>query len=297
MDIKAYAKINLTLDVTGIRENGYHDLYTVFQPISLCDTLTIEQDEGEDIVFTCTDPCLLGRNNLVIRAYHAMRAKYPRIGGVRIHLDKQIPSCAGLGGGSADAAAVIRGLDQLFSLGLSMEEMLSIGAPLGADVPAQILLRAAVGEGIGDRLTPVGSSFAFPVVIYQPDSMHRTDEMYRRLDEVLGVPDGLAPSAAEQTRLVVEGLQERSLEKLIAGAHNVFEQAVPDPAAFAAAREMILSCGFDAAVMSGSGSAMFCLAADDKKREAAAEALAERISPSDRLFLCEAIDLTGAADV
>ena len=293
MIINAYAKINLTLDVTGIRPNGYHDLYTVFQPISLHDTLTIEKTSGDGVDFTCTDQALMRRNNLVIRAARAMQARFHEVKGLSIHLDKHIPSCAGLGGGSADAAAVIRGVDELFGLHLTSSEMISIGAALGADVPAQILLRAALGEGIGDILTPVGSSFVYPVVIYQPDIICPTDDMYRRLDEAIGDPQGLNPESLHASRLVMEGLREQSMEKLIAGSHNIFEKAIPDAGRLEREKALLRACGFSSAVMSGSGSSIFCLAENPEDFERAAKRLCGYTPEGSRVFRCFAFDLAG----
>ena len=288
MIVRAYAKINLTLDVTGIREDGYHELYTVFQPVSLCDVLTMEP-LPEGMEFSCSDPALSGEDNLAARTLRLMLSRYPGRGGARVHLEKRIPVCAGLGGGSADAAAVIRGLDRMLALGMSGEEMRLLGASLGADVPAQLLLCPAVGEGIGDVLTPVGKCAGFPAALFLPAEGLRTAEMYRRLDEAVGRPEGLPAEGARGTALVLEGLREGCMGKIITGAHNVFEKAVPDPAGLLRMKERLLSCGFSAAVMSGSGSAVFCLAEDAGKFREAAARLRASLGPGETLYECEAL--------
>ena len=133
MDVAAPAKINLTLRVLGKRPDGYHALESVMQMLTLADRLII--DSAEDIDFTCSDPLLEGEENLVMRAARILRVHCPESRGARIHLEKHIPSQAGLGGGSSDAAAALLALNELWEIRLPLDELSGIAARLGSDVP------------------------------------------------------------------------------------------------------------------------------------------------------------------
>lgn len=149
--ISAHAKVNLSLEVLGARPDGYHSLVSVMQRISLCDTL--EAGEAVDISFTCSDARLGGNDNLVVRAAALLRERYGVTTGCRLRLVKRIPVAAGLGGGSADAAAAIEILSRLWDLRLTQEEMETVGAALGSDVPFCLRGGTALVEGRGERVT------------------------------------------------------------------------------------------------------------------------------------------------
>ena len=151
----AYAKVNLTLTVTGRRADGYHTIESLFQSVSLCDKLTLEQRErGFWLNETAGIPA---EENIITRADRLLRREFPNLGGVAVTLEKNIPTQAGLGGGSTDAAAYLRGMDRLYGLGLGREGLRALAAELGADVPFCIDGGAAAAAGIGEKLTPVES--------------------------------------------------------------------------------------------------------------------------------------------
>ena len=125
MKIEARAKINLTLNVTGRRDNGYHDLELIFQPVSLCDTLYIEKKPDQSLAFSCSVKLFENEDNLVCKTYRAMAQRYPQIGGLSVFLKKRIPSGAGMAGGSTDAAAMIRALDQMYGSRKKKSQFLS----------------------------------------------------------------------------------------------------------------------------------------------------------------------------
>lgn len=151
--LPAYAKINLHLEITGTRPDGYHSVESVMQTISLADTLALTlQDEGISLV--CNDPSLPpGEDNLVMRAARAFYAETNARGGVHIDLYKRIPSGAGMGGGSSDAAATLNGLNRLYEYPLSETKLHAISTAIGADVPFCLGIGAALAEGIGTELT------------------------------------------------------------------------------------------------------------------------------------------------
>lgn len=183
------SKVNLTLDVVGLREDGYHDIRTLFQPVSLSDELTVCRTDGDDLIFECSEPGLEADDNIVCKAYRLMKERFPAIGGCRAALVKNVPSGAGLGGGSGDAASMLEALNELYGLRLSDQELMDMGAKLGADVPALILKGASIGEGIGERLTAVKTGSVFHLVFIKPKEAYPTGKMYRELDRVLGFED------------------------------------------------------------------------------------------------------------
>ena len=150
LTLKAPAKVNLTLEVLGRREDGYHDIASIIQTIDLHDTLTLEPES--DITFECSSPDLVHSNNLVLRAARLLKAEAGSDLGAHIRLDKKIPVAAGLGGGSSDAAATLRGLNQLWRLGLPVDELIPIATRLGSDVPFFLSGGTAMVQGRGERV-------------------------------------------------------------------------------------------------------------------------------------------------
>ncbi len=159
------AKLNLFLHITGRRDDGYHLLQTVFQLIDRCDTLTLTPRDDGRVVFHCSDSTLEGDDNLVVRAAALLRETTGSRRGASIHLTKRIPTGAGLGGGSSDAAAALRGLNHLWQCGLGEDALATLGLRLGADVPLFVRGRSAWGEGVGEVLTPVELPPRFYLVI------------------------------------------------------------------------------------------------------------------------------------
>jgi len=149
------AKLNLILRVVGKRPDGYHEIVTLFHRISLSDTLRLHQ-RNSGIRLICSHPRVPKNTNLIVRAFHLLKARYPFSGGVTVRLTKRIPVGGGLGGGSSNAAAFLRGMNWLFRLGLTTEELVDVGKALGADVPFFMSeARQAIGRGRGDEIQPL----------------------------------------------------------------------------------------------------------------------------------------------
>ncbi len=262
----APAKINLSLRVFGRRPDGYHEIRTVMVPLSLHDTVTVEETEGGIAVET-GDPDLPGdRSNTCFRAAEAFRERTGRPAGVRIILAKRIPRDAGLGGGSSDAAAVFKGLSAVTGIDLSREEWIGAAASVGADVPFFLGGRPALAEGIGERLAPVEWRLPFFAVIVKPPFGLSTREGYERLRrEPGGPPDPADPPAF------------RSWEDVAAWAGNDFEEAWErERPGVAGIREEIRATGARACGMTGSGSAWFGLYDDEGQARRARGALSGR---------------------
>lgn len=182
MTEKAYAKINLTLDVIGKRNDGYHEIKTVMQTISLCDTLEVKPDDNITIStnkwYIPTD-----RRNLVYKACEHFFNFTGIKGGAKINLKKYIPVSAGLAGGSSDAAAVLRALNRIYKTGLTDDQLCRIGASFGADIPFCIRGGTALCEGIGERITPLRSLPKTNIVISVGGEGMSTPAMYAEIDK------------------------------------------------------------------------------------------------------------------
>lgn len=176
----AYAKINLSLAVTGVRPDGMHTLRTVMQTISLCDL--VEMQKADTLTFTCSEPSLAGEDNLCVRAAKAFFAAAGLAEGAFIRLEKKIPTGAGLGGGSADAATVLRLLNRLYDFPLPEEALFSLGERLGADVPFCLYGGKCLCTGIGEVLSPLPDEGEAALVVAKGKRSLSTAEMYRRLD-------------------------------------------------------------------------------------------------------------------
>jgi len=181
--VLAPAKINLVLEVLGKRNDGYHEIRSIVQTISLCDIISFESDE--DILLECSEPALQTRDNLVIRAAELIKKTCNYCYGARIRLDKQIPWSAGLGGGSSDAAATLLSLNKLWKLDLMLPDLLQLAAELGSDIPFFIHKGTALIEGRGEKVTalpPVSSPNWFILLLTPSAQMSdKTKQAYSRL--------------------------------------------------------------------------------------------------------------------
>lgn len=261
---KAYAKVNLTLAVGEKRPDGYHEVVSVMQRVSLCDTLTAEQTR-EGITLTCSDPALpSGEENLAHRAASLFFRETGIAGGAALTLEKRIPSQAGLGGGSSDAASALLALRKLYAPALPDTELETMAAALGSDVPFFIRGGTQLATGRGEVLSPLPPLTDGWFVIVKPTESFSTPAMYRRLDE-------LSPACTPPLPPLQGGLPA-----LAAGLFNRFEAAIPAGSAVWDIKARLAAYGALASLLSGSGSAVFGLFAREDTARAAAETLRER---------------------
>ena len=266
--LEARAKINLTLDVTGVRDDGYHLVRMIMQSVALHDTviLTARKEPGLALR-TDSGAVPADGTNLMWKAADRMIRTFGIREGLDMELQKRIPVAAGLAGGSTDAAAVITGINTLFGLGLDREELMRFALPLGADIPYCILGGTALAEGIGEVLTPLPPMPRCPILIARPDVEVSTGRVYRTLDQtpVLRHPD---------TEKALRALREGQLPLLAESMENVLEQvtAAAHPEITGIRRQM-LETGALGARMSGSGPTVFGLYPDRQSAEAAMQAL------------------------
>ncbi len=256
----AYAKINLYLKVAGRRPDGYHDLVSVMQTVSLHDDVTLTVSDGRSIVLTCSDPSIPtdGRNIAYRCAEHFFSA-FPDVRcSVAIDLVKRIPAEAGLGGGSADGAAVLRLLNDLTGVHASLDTLCSIGAGIGADIPFCVVGGTCLCEGTGSVVSPLKiPEPSYQVLLVMPSrSAVSTGEAYRLLDGQGSLSSGPGPVDLTIDELAGGGLPVHLF--------NSFEEVIlPRNPGIREARSMMENTGADAVLMSGSGSAVFGLYAGE----------------------------------
>ncbi len=265
--VTAPAKINLTLNMEGRRADGYHLLSSVFQSVSYADTVRLTVGDTAGIVLSVSDPTIPADHRNT--AYKAAEVFYDRLGqmpSVTIHVEKAIPSQAGLGGGSADAAAVLVGLNALYGYPFDTNTLCELGERVGADVPFCIVGGTAFVEGIGEIITPMPPMPPCALLIAKPPVGVSTKEAYAAVDSVATVP-------ADQEAMK-RAFDRGDLAAIGAGLSNAFEQALDLPEVDHLLAQM-RACEPLGCMMSGSGSAVFAVFAD----EAAANACAEQLSP------------------
>ena len=285
MQVLAHAKVNLSLYITGRRADGYHTIDTVFQPLSLYDTLEMEPT-GTDTL-ECSDPALENDDNLAIKALKMLREKLD-FAPLRLRLGKRIPQQAGMGGGSADAAAVLTGAAKLCALPLSRPQLAEMAARLGADVSALLYDSPSRGKGNGSALQPLSGRAILPFLILKPPVSCPTAAMYRRWD-LDGCPAFSAEEIAVRQEKLEKALADGDVRTIAEYLHNDFEQVLPEEAAraFARAKELLLESGALRAVLCGSGSAVFGLFENRDKRETACRRINALLPAGWQLFSCE----------
>ncbi|MBQ6887836.1 MAG: 4-(cytidine 5'-diphospho)-2-C-methyl-D-erythritol kinase [Lachnospiraceae bacterium] len=284
--LKAYAKINLSLDVVRRRPDGYHDVKMIMQTVDLYDMITLEKaesgihtavkmgksftvenEETENTTNTLSEELPADENNLIYKAAKLIMESKNITEGVRIHLEKNIPIAAGMAGGSTDAAAVFRGMNQLFSLGMSTEELKAMAVKIGADVPYCIEGGTQLSEGIGEILTPIKGIPHFYLLIAKPEISVSTKYVYENLhlEGLLGHPDvdGMA-----------ESIKAGDLGGIVSRMENVLESVtVKKYPVIGEIREFMKKHGAENALMSGSGPTVFGVYKDRQRAEEAAELL------------------------
>lgn len=265
VSVPAYAKINLTLDVLGKRADGFHDLSMVMQSVSLADIVTIHQTDGKDFSLISNLGFLPGADQNIAGVAARVFAKETGISleGIQIDLQKHIPVCAGTAGGSSDGAAVLRGLNQLFAAGRSLEELARMGEQVGSDVPYCVLGCTALAEGRGEKLKRLPALPPCTIVLCKPAFSVSTPELFRKVDEVKlrFHPD---------TAGMLKALEEGDLPQIARRMFNVFEDVLPPTrrAVIEEIKQMLVSHGALGACMSGTGPTVFGIFDDEKAAEA-----------------------------
>lgn len=268
---KAYAKINIGLDVLRRRSDGYHEVRMIMQTVDLCDDLLFEKTQQPGIVLkTNNDELPVNGDNLICKAAALLFRERGIKEGVKITLTKRIPIAAGMAGGSSDAAATMRGLNELFDMGYSMRELQALGVTLGADIPYCLVGGTMLSEGIGEILTPLPAPPACHLVVAKPDINVSTGFVYGNLhaDTLTEHPD---------IEGMIEALKIGSLQGITDRLGNVLETVtVKEYPVIEELKELLRSKGAENALMSGSGPTVFGIFVNRDEAEKAASTIKEQ---------------------
>ena len=254
ISLKALAKINLGLDVVRRREDGYHEVRMIMQTIQLYDRLDIKRTQEPGIqIQTYLSFLPVNENNLIYKAAKLLMDEFSITDGVSVKLDKRIPVAAGMAGGSTDAAAMLIGVNRLFSLGLTKRQLMERGVQIGADVPYCIMRGTALAEGIGEALSPLPPMVKCPVLIAKPSISVSTKFVYQnlKLDDTTIHPD---------IDRLIDDIKAKNLHDIAAHMGNVLETVtIPNYPVIDEIKKHMLSNGALGAMMSGSGPTVFGL--------------------------------------
>lgn len=268
ISLKALAKINLGLDVVRRREDGYHEVRMIMQTIQLYDRLDIKRTQEPGIQIQTNLSFLpVNENNLIYKAAKLLMDEFSITDGVSVKLDKRIPVAAGMAGGSTDAAAMLIGVNRLFSLGLTKRQLMERGVQIGADVPYCIMRGTALAEGIGESLSPLPPMVKCPVLIAKPSISVSTKFVYQnlKLDDTTIHPD---------IDRLIDDIKAKNLHDIAAHMGNVLETVtIPNYPVIDEIKKHMLSNGAVGAMMSGSGPTVFGLFDDEDTAKKAYKAM------------------------
>ena len=268
--IKAYAKINLGLDVVRRLENGYHEVKMVMQTVGIYDVLDFQRTAGGIVITTDSGELPTNEDNLIYKAAKLMIEKYHITEGVKIHLEKHIPIAAGMAGGSTDAAATLKGMNRLFDLGCTLKDLMELGVNIGADVPYCVMGGTALAEGIGEKLTPLAPAPDCYVLVAKPDINVSTKFVYENLhaDSLTCHPD---------IDGMIEALRTGNLQGITDRLGNVLETVtVREYPIIEQIKELMRQEGAANALMSGSGPTVFGIYTNRELAEQAAQAIEQK---------------------
>ena len=268
ISLKALAKINVGLDVVRRREDGYHEVRMIMQTIYLYDRLDIKRTQELGIQIQTNLSFLpVNENNLIYKAAKLLMDEFSITDGISVKLDKRIPVAAGMAGGSTDAAAMLFGMNRLFSLGLTKRQLMERGVQIGADVPYCIMRGTALAEGIGEALSPLPPMVKCPVLIAKPSISVSTKFVYQnlKLDDTTIHPD---------IDRLIDDIKAKNLHDIAAHMGNVLETVtIPNYPVIDEIKKHMLSNGAVGAMMSGSGPTVFGLFDDEDTAKKACKAM------------------------
>ena len=268
ISLKALAKINLGLDLVRRREDGYHEVRMIMQTIQLYDRLDIKRTQEPGIQIQTNLSFLpVNENNLIYKAAKLLMDEFSITDGVSVKLDKRIPVAAGMAGGSTDAAAMLIGVNRLFSLGLTKRQLMERGVQIGADVPYCIMRGTALAEGIGEALSPLPPMVKCPVLVAKPSISVSTKFVYQnlKLDDTTIHPD---------IDRLIDDIKAKNLHDIAAHMGNVLETVtIPNYPVIDEIKKHMLSNGAVGAMMSGSGPTVFGLFDDEDTAKKAYKAM------------------------
>ncbi|NLK65204.1 MAG: 4-(cytidine 5'-diphospho)-2-C-methyl-D-erythritol kinase [Tissierellia bacterium] len=257
MKLNSYGKINLFLDIKGKLENGYHALKTVMQSIDIYDEIILTPIKENKIIIECSDPSIpINENNTCCKAAILLKKTYDISTGIYIDIIKKIPAGAGMAGGSSNAAAVIKGLNELWKLNLSQEEMCGIGAQVGADVPFCLLGGTCLAEGIGDKVTVLNDFLWNNILLVKPEFSISTAFVYKNLDPKYYnsyADNKMLLHISLKNYMSAANCLSNTLEKVVEKFHPEIKDI----------KRLLIDLGAVSSIMTGSGSTVFALFKDN----------------------------------
>lgn len=284
----AYGKINLYLDVLNKREDGYHNVKSVMQSVSLCDKITLEvsdvQGENEINIVSSDTRLKCDKSNLIYKAWKSF-FEYTKITNKKcvFNLEKNIPMAAGMAGGSSDCACCLSLLNEIFGCPLSYNELVILGSKIGADVAFCIKGGTCICEGIGEKITPINSFKNALLVCAIDESSVSTPYAFSLLDNKYGVEC----TDSGNIEGILEGIKIGNLDVICENLYNKFESVIiPEIENVQKIKEVMLSCGASGALMSGSGPSVFGIFSDEKSQISAFNVLK---SKGINAFLCKTV--------
>ncbi len=248
---KARAKINLTLNVLDKRPDNYHNLESIFQKINLYDELYIEKTNGETLELISNLKNVSLEDNIIYKAYIKLKEEYKTIKGIRVTLNKRIPTEAGLAGGSTDCASFILAVNKLYNLKLKENELINLGKTLGADVCPCYYNVAVKGEGIGEIITKINTTFKYYILVIKPKISYSTKNMFKKIDETKRL------RKIEVSEPMVEALETENIKLLCDNLYNVFEDVVEEKYTIKELKNELTKNGAIGTLMTGSGSCVY----------------------------------------
>lgn len=258
MKIRAFAKINLALDVVSERDDGYHELKMIMAPITLHDLITIEVTDKPGIILTTNSSRVpTDERNIMYKVAQAVMEKYKITKGIKMYCMKHIPSQAGLAGGSADGAAVIKAMNRLFKLHMSYEDMVELTKDIGSDIPFCIYNRLAVVSGKGEQFEFIHSSFNTNFLLVKPSRGVSTKRSFNALD----MSTALHPDIYKMKAALIHEDYQGVVDTL---GNTLEEPSIDFVPEIATIKKEMLELGFDGALMSGSGSCVFGMTNDEE---------------------------------
>ena len=269
MKLKSFGKINLFLDIKGRLQNGYHIIKTVMQSVDIYDEMALAPIDKNEIIIECSDSSIpANEKNTCYKAASILKKTYGINTGIHISINKNIPQGAGMAGGSSNAAAVLKGLNAMWKLDLSEDEMCSIGAQIGADVPFCLLGGTCLAEGIGDKVTVLNNFLWNNIMVVKPEFSISTAFVYQNLDS------GYYNSYREND--ILQHISSYNYEKAARCVSNTLEKAVikfyPE---INKIKKLMIDNGAISSIMTGSGSAVFGLFEDNDTLNKAYQRAAE----------------------
>lgn len=278
MKLKAYSKINLLLDITGIKKNGYHSLFTVMQSVSLYDTITVEKNNSDEITVSCdTEGVPTDKSNIVYKCAERFfeYAGIEKNRGIHIHIEKNVPFGAGMGGGSGDGAAVLVALNKIYGLNYSDKILCRIGVKVGADIPFCIVGGTALALDTGAVVAPLPDIKDYYIAVVKPDESVSTKEAYAAVDAVENMKH-------PKNNVMLELLADSECDEALKYCANVFEQAFDIPGRVDI-KDVFNKNGALASCMTGSGSAIYGIFDNKENAEKSIEALKDTFK---NLYIC-----------